>query len=187
MAEIVHVKGLSDLNKFLQELPVKLERNVLRGALRAGVKPIKAAAVAACPVGEPSAEGKRLYGHYKGALRDSIRITTRSKGGRVTASVMAGGKTKKGADVFYAHMIEFTGAVAHVIKAPFWKGVKALFIGGRFLKSVHHPGMRAKPFMRPALDAQAQNAVIASAEYMKKRLATKEGLDTSGVLIEGDT
>jgi hypothetical protein len=40
--------------------------------------------------------------------------------------------------------------------------------------------------MRPALDAQASAAVVAAAEYMKDRLATKHGLDTSDVVIEGD-
>jgi hypothetical protein len=40
--------------------------------------------------------------------------------------------------------------------------------------------------MRPALDQQAQAAVIATAEYMKNRLATKEGLDTADIVIAGD-
>ena len=40
--------------------------------------------------------------------------------------------------------------------------------------------------MRPALDSQATRAVVAAGEYIKRRLATKHGLDTSGVMIEGD-
>lgn len=184
MSEI-RVKGLSELQKFLDQLPVKLEANVMRGALRAGLKPIKDAAVANAPVGQPNEEGKRLYGHYPGALRDSIRISgTRIKGRRVTASLKAGGKNKKtGADVFYAHIIEFTGAVAHTVTA---KNRKWLSFGGRFFQSVEHPGMKATPFMRPALDAQAGNAVIATAEHIKKRLATKHGLDTADIEITED-
>ena len=32
----VHIKGGAELNKFLQQLPAKIEQSVLRGALRAG-------------------------------------------------------------------------------------------------------------------------------------------------------
>lgn len=178
----IHVTGLADIQKFLDTLPAKLEANIMRGALRAGVKPIKEAATQMCPVGAPSAEGKRLYRLHQGSLRDSIRISTRINGQTVTASVKVGGKTKAAGDVFYAHMIEFTGAVSHVIAK---RGGMLAFMG-IFRKSVNHPGMKRQAFMRPALDQQAQAAVIAAAEYMKKRLATKEGLDTSDVLIEGD-
>jgi hypothetical protein len=103
----------------------------------------------------------------------------------VTASVKVGGKNKKTqADVWYAHMIEFTGARPHDIKA---KKAISLFIAGIFGKIVHHPGFKAHAFMRPALDGQAQSAIVAAGNYIKNRLATKEGLDTAGILVEGDT
>ena len=41
--------------------------------------------------------------------------------------------------------------------------------------------MQAIPFMRPALDAQANNGVLAAADYIKKRLATKNGLNTADI------
>lgn len=183
MAE-THVTGLAELQKFLDQLPAKIERNVMRGALRAGVNVIKNQARASAPVGQPSQENVRLYGGYAGALRDSIRVTTRVRGGRVTASVKAGGKNSRSrADVYYAHMIEF-GTRAHFIlprKARGWLSFLSVFA-----RKISHPGARPRPFMRPALDSQAQNAVIAAAEYMKKRLATKEGLDTGHIKIEGD-
>lgn len=179
MSEI-HVTGLADLQKFLDQLPAKMERNVMRGALRSGAKVIEAQVKANVPVGAPGGRNKKIYGGYRGALRDSVRVTTRRKGGKVTASVKAGGKSKKtGADVYYAHMVEF-GTAAHTITA---KNRKGLSFGGLFFQSVQHPGARARPFMRPALDGQAQNAVVATAEYIKKRLATKQGLDTSGIEI----
>ncbi|MCR4331764.1 MAG: hypothetical protein NUV34_03535, partial [Sulfuricaulis sp.] len=55
-----------------------------------------------------------------------------------------------------------------------------------FVKEVAHPGTKPHPHMRPALDSQAQNAVVAAAEYMKKRLSDKHGLDTADIVIEGD-
>lgn len=182
----IHVHGLADLQKFLDTLPAKIERNILRGALRAGVKPIKDAAVANCPVGMPSGEGRRLYGLHEGSLQDSVRVGTRHKGSKVMATVKAGGRTAKGGDVFYAHIIEFTGAVAHQIPALSLLGKVFLNIGGGVYRSAKHPGMRPKPFLRPAMDAQAQNAVVAAAEYMKERLSTKHGLDTAHITIEGD-
>lgn len=162
----IKVKGLAELQTFLDQLPVKMEANVLRGALRAGAKPILEAAKAAAPVGEPSETNRNRYKLYAGALRDSVRISGRidKRNGKVTASVKAGGKTKSGADVFYSHMVEF-GTKPHVIGDG------------------THPGVQAKPFMRPALDAQSGAAVVAVGEYIKKRLATKNGLDTADIEI----
>lgn len=175
MSELVHVKGLGKLNELLQLLPAKLEQNVLRGGLRAGAKVVMDEAKRLCPVGPTSMENMKLYGGYEGALRDSIRLSVSAKGGRVTASVKAGGKSKKSkADVYYAHMIEFTGAKPHKITGSHGN---FLFIGDHPIKSVMHPGFQAKPFMRPSLDGRAQAALLAAAEYMKKRLATKEGLE----------
>jgi HK97 gp10 family phage protein len=162
MAEI-HVRGLKELQKFLDQLPVKIERNIMRGALRAGAKPILAQAIAGVPV-------------QSGELKNSLKISTSAKGGTVESKV----KT----NVFYSRFVEF-GTQAHFITAK--KGGWLSF-GGIFAKSVWHPGIPKGPhaFMRPALDSQAQAAVVATAEYIKKRLATKEGLDTSHIMIEGD-
>lgn len=183
MTELVHVKGLSELNAFMEQLVPKMERNVLRTGLRAGAKVIAEVAKGYVPVGPTSSENAKIYGGYAGALRDSIHVSTGARGGVVTGSVIAGGKNKKtGADVYYAHMVEY-GTVPHTITAANRKG---LSFGGLFFQSVQHPGARARPFMRPALDTQAQAAVIAVGEAIKERLATKEGLDTSAVLIEGD-
>lgn len=153
MSEL-HVTGLADIQKLLDTLPVKIEKNIMRQALRAGCNVIKETAKQMAPVGPPSAKGAKVYGGYAGALRDSIRVGARIKGGKVTAYVKAGGKTKKGADVFYAHMLEY-GTV----------------------------NMRARPYMRPALDSQASAAIVAAAEYMKARLSTKQGLDTADINI----
>lgn len=199
----INVKGLADLQKFMDTLAPKIERNIMRGALRAGVKPILTQAKLNAPVGAPSSTGKK-YGGYAGALRDSIRISTGVRGGKITASVKAGGKTNR-ASVFYAIMVEY-GTDAHWIRVKksarptrlTRRGMKAfsirtlntmakrgsLKIGSNFVgESIEHPGARSRTFLRPALDSQARNAIIAAAEYIKKRLATKQGLDASGIEI----
>lgn len=162
MSEI-HVKGMADLQKFLDQLPAKMEANVVRGALRAGMKLVQADAKAGAAVSS-------------GQLRDGLKISTRIKGGRVYSRLVA-----KGKHGYLANWIEH-GTVAHEIRP---KNGKSLFLAGIFSNLVNHPGARPRPFMRPALDARAQDAVVAAAEYMKKRLATKHGLDTADIVIEG--
>lgn len=191
MAE-VRVKGLADLNKLLQQLPAKMEANVLRGALRAGAKVLEAQVRANVPVDT-------------GRLRDSIRVSVRSRRGRVTASVFAGGATKKKvtggkvsySNAYYAQWVEF-GTAAHKIAAKYAKALvlrpnkqaslgvaKRWMRGGLLVEGIDHPGSRARPFMRPALDKQGQFAVVAVGQYIRRRLATKHGLDqASEVEIE---
>jgi HK97 gp10 family phage protein len=158
----IHVTGLKELNEFLTLLPQKVAKNVLRGALRSGMKEVAVDAKAGAAVAS-------------GLMRDGLKISTNSKGGKVTASLKAKGKHGP-----LAHLIEF-GTAAHRIQS---KDGGALSFGGGALQHVDHPGSRAQPFMRPALDARASDAVVAAAEYMKERLATKHGLDTSDVEIE---
>jgi HK97 gp10 family phage protein len=155
-----HVKGLSELNDFLQTLPVKLEKNILRSALRAGAKVTQQQAIANVPF-------------KSGDLKKSIKIGTRARGGRVTAMV----RTK----LWYAKWVEY-GTRAHNIAAK--KGGWLSF-GGIFAKEVMHPGAKPHPFLRPALDATAAAAVVAVGEKIKSRL-TKEGLNVADVMVEGD-
>lgn len=156
MTAEVRVTGLKELNAFLQQLPVKLEANVLRAALRAGANVVKEEAKALVPVDS-------------GTLRDGLKVSTRSRRGRVTATIRTTGK--------HAHVAQWLeyGTAAHRIIA---KG-KGMYFGGAWVKAVEHPGVKPKPFMRPALDAKAQDAVVASAVYMRRRLATKEGLEAA--------
>ena len=183
MSDERHVTGLADLQKFMRTLPEKMEKNVMRGALRAGMNVVK-------PIARANAA------KASGLMANGLRVGTKSKGTQVWSYLRAAGPHG-----FLARWFEFTGARAHFITgrggdrrltstanrlsrnfdAPGW-----LTIGNTFTRIVSHPGFKARPFMRPALDSQATPAVVAAAEYMKKRLATKHGLDTAGITIEGD-
>ncbi|MES2634012.1 MAG: HK97-gp10 family putative phage morphogenesis protein [Pseudomonadota bacterium] len=192
MSQTIHIKGLSELQKFLDLLPAKVEANVLRGALFVGAKVIRDEAKRLVPVAPPNAKNRRVYGGYAGALRDSIRAGSGidKRTGKVIAYVRAGshGKSRKGkgSDAYYAKWVEY-GTKAHVIKAK--KGGKSARSMNRKLRNgslrigdvyvgaeVMHPGSRPRPFLRPALDGRAKDALMAAALYMRKRLATKEGL-----------
>lgn len=191
------VKGLSQLNDVLQQLPENLEKGLMRQALRAGAQEI-------------AAEAKRRVPVNTGRLRDSIRVTVSAKRGKVTAAIRAGGRdTRKRVvrnasgrikvaydNAFYAIWVEF-GTSAHAIGAKFAKALvlranrratagsaKRWMRGELVIEGVHHPGARPRPFMRPALDVKAQAAVIAAANLMKERLSSKHGLSTSHIEVE---
>lgn len=161
MSDLAFVKGLAELQKMLDTLPAKIERNIVRGALRAGMKPIMAHA-------------KENAAFASGEMRDGLKIKTRARGGKVTVSLKATGK-----HAFVAHMVEY-GTNPHTITG---KLGGPLSLGDQIVKSVNHPGQSARPFMRPALDTQSTAALTAAGEYIKKRLATKHGLDTADIDI----
>lgn len=159
MTDSEEVKGLAELGKFLDTLPAKLQQNVVRGALRAGMKTV-------LPVARDNIH------NVSGELAKGLRIGTRSQGDKVTAYIRVRGKHS-----YVARWVEF-GTKAHPISG---KLGGSLFFGGLFVKSVNHPGSKPHPFLRPALDQQVSAAPAAVATYMKERLATKHGLDTAAV------
>lgn len=166
MATETRIEGMAELHKLLQGLPAKVEGNVMRGALRAGQKVFMEAAKAAVPVD-------------KGALRDSIKISFRArsqKHGVVRMHLQAGGKT-----AWYAHIIEYgtasyytgkgrTVGKPYTIKPKEGSKVGALFFGGVMREAVQHPGIKPRPFMRPAVDGYSQQAIDATANYIRTRL-----------------
>lgn len=157
----VEIRGLSELHQALQELPAKIERNVLRGGLRAGAQVMEAEAKRLVPVAPPTLDGVKR-GARAGELMRSIRITMRAnRSGGVRAQLKAGNKV-----AWYAHLVEF-GTARHWIKP---KSRKSLFIAGLFKEVIDHPGARPKPFMRPTFDGKWRAAIDATASYIRARL-----------------
>lgn len=161
MANIKFISGIKELGEALQKFPVKIERNVLRGAIRAGVKEIALQARANAP-------------ERTGTLKKSIKYGAGVRGGLVKGRARTG--------VPYGHLVEF-GTKAHLIVA---KPGGYMRIGGRLVKSVMHPGARAKPFMTPAFDSRKGAAVRAVGDYIRRRLATKYGIDIPSPFEDGD-
>lgn len=175
MADYLDIKGGAEIAKALEEFAAQVERNMLRGGLRAGAQVIQEEAKARVP-------------QDTGALKNSIGIRTGRKGAKVYAYVVAGSSTTKKtvkksstrpsgikveySNPWYAHLVEY-GVKRHVIIAGGGtKAGKALAAGARILgEKVDHPGFAAKPFMRPALDAKAQSAIDSIAAYLRKRIA----------------
>lgn len=158
MNDYAHVRGLREIGRFLDELPPQVERSILRGGVRAGGVVIMRRA-------------ETLVAVESGDLRRSLRVSTRARGGVVTATVIAGN-----AIAYYAQMAEY-GTQAHDIKP---KRREALKVGGLYFSRVSHPGAKEQPFMRPAMDGEQQNALLAVGLYARARL-TKAGLNASGI------
>lgn len=163
------VKGGEELARALLEFTPNLEKNMMRGAMRAGAKVI-------------ADEAKNRVPVDSGELKDSIRVRAgRIRAGKVLFYVQAGSSKpikKKGADgkteyknPWYAHLVEF-GVKSHpIIAGGGTKAGKVLAAGARILgEKVDHPGTAAKPFMRPALDSKASSAIEAIADYLRKRI-----------------
>jgi HK97 gp10 family phage protein len=169
MADLINISGGKQLAEFLNQLPLKIEKNIMRSALRAGASVIAKEAKLNAPV-------------KTGNLKKSIRTGSNTKKGYVEAYIAAGGKKsksnklKKGA--FYAQFIEY-GTATHFIKPKNKKKLSFIAKDGNLVNtlSVNHPGTQAKPFMRPALDSKGTQAVSAVTAKIRARL-TKHGINT---------
>lgn len=152
------VRGLKELHDVLQSVPVAMEKSILRASLRKGMNVVKPLA-------------QRGVHSISGKLAKGLKVGTKVQNGRIIAYLKA-----RGVHAFVAHLLEMTGAKPHQITP---KHAKALGWGDRVYASVRHRGFKRKPFMRPPLDQMAGQIVVAAAEEMKVRLATKAGIDTS--------
>jgi HK97 gp10 family phage protein len=142
----IDISGLSDLKKRLTKLPERIEKNIMGAAVRAGANIIKSAAVA----------------NLGGKKTDIVVAKSRSPKGVTKFKIGTSGKK------FYL-MYRELGTRPHVIKIG--KTKKFLADGAVvFGKVVQHPGQAPKPFLRPALDENAQKAVDAMAKKIKQRL-----------------
>jgi HK97 gp10 family phage protein len=150
--EDFNIVGGEQLQKFLNTFPVKLERRIVKRSLRPGASLI-------------SKEAKSRVQRKTGTLRKAIAV--RSVKNRLAVEVyVRRGKGQKN-DGWYAHILE-GGAKPHVIRP--WKDRKKVLSGGGVIygKRIKHPGTVAKPFMKPALESKAQQAVHVVAERMTR-------------------
>ena len=158
-----NVKGLAELQAVLNTLPAKLERNIMRAALRQGANVIM----------RKARENLAANGSVdSGILRKGIKVSTSAKGGTVIAKVRA-----TSAHAYIAHWLEY-GVQPHGLK----KGANVS--SGKYQDGKLHPGFPERAFLRPALDSEMQAAVIAVGNTIKARLLTKHGIDTPMIEVE---
>lgn len=143
----VKVLGLKELNAALAELPERIARNALRGAVSAGAAVIRKEARAIAPIftgavsqghPPPGTLKKSVFQKQMSALSGLLKQT-------FAVGVITGrsrkGKGGRSANAFYWRFVEFGTAK-----------------------------MAARPFLRPAFEAKKQAAVEAIRVYLAARI-----------------
>lgn len=160
MRSEVRIEGVDELIKNLRSVLTKHNVNEVRKALKRGAMIL---------VDEAK---RRVTVNDGGKLKDSIKILpkwSKDPAGmyvaprvlrRFTAKTSQKTKDK---NPFYAHFVEY-GTDPHNL------GYKGKFLSG---KGGDHPGARKQPYMRPALDATAQQVLSVMSEDLAKYIETK--------------
>ncbi len=183
------LKGGPELLALMDQLPPKIARNAVRVGVRAGVKVMQK-------------EARLKVRRKSGALAKGLKISSRMHGTIISAKVKA-----KGRHSFLGWFMEY-GVAPHWITVPDKEKPirntrrgprrvsmgtvnkmverKSLVIQGNFVGPyVHHKGHRAFPFMRPALDTKAKEAINVIGQVIKERL-TWNNLKAPLLAIEPD-
>ncbi len=138
------MKGMAELDAMLQELPKAVANKLGDAALRAGGRVVAAEARLKAP--------KRL--------KKKITVGGTGEPPPNSTTRVVGVGLRKSEHSRLAHLVEF-GTAAHRI-TPKRQGKLLVFeVGGRtvFTTHVDHPGASARPFLRPAGDVKAQEAI----------------------------
>jgi hypothetical protein len=159
------LKGGPELMALLDRIPERLGRNIVRGGLRAAAKVV-------------ADEAKLRVG--ANSIAKQIKLSSGVKGTVVSAKVVV--REQKHTKGYAAYFLEY-GVEPHWIRT---KRKGGLSLGPDQVRSiVEHPGFGQRPFLRPALDAKAVEAIDALGEYVKSRL-TWEGLRGPEIAVEED-
>lgn len=177
------LKGGKELLSFLDAFPARLQKGAARSGLTAAAKPVRDQARSNAP-------------RESGKLAKSIKTGSPkvNQDGTVTISVRLSGEHS-----FLGHFFEY-GVAPHFIRAGD-SGLSArkltqkfnregsartdgaLKIGDNYVTgAVLHPGFAARPFLRPALDMKAEEAVNAFGERLRSYLKDKTGFTAPAVL-----
>lgn len=171
MQMAMNIEGAEELNAILRQLPEHVARRASIGALRAGAKVIQEDAKRRAPVGPEAftktkdyATEARRKSKY-GSLRDAIRIKADKYRGGTTRSVVVV-VSNKGAGI-NPHWIEYGTTSTRMAKNG---GLMTFVIDGRLIRKRVVAGVRAQPFMRPAADTRAREAIQIIGEYLGREV-----------------
>jgi len=183
MSKRFPVRGLADLDKFLSALPGNLQKNAIRAGLTAAARVVREEARSRAPKetgllaasiksGSPrqNADGTfsirvALYGPKDGGNHHAFLGIFHEYG--VAPHLIA--RTKGGAGRVALRKARPSGDNREILAGP-------LKIGDTFVSGiVVHPGRAAHPFMRPSLDAKAEEATQAFASRIRAYIEGKTG------------
>lgn len=149
------VIGLEGVVSTFKNLPLRLQRNVMRGALRAGANVIAEDARLRVPV-------------RSGQLKASIRVASNFVNGVSMATVKAGSRYK----VF---SIGKSGRKTKRAYKTIGPSGKAQYHSAYYAHWVEFgtSKMPARAFMRPSFESKKEAAVEAVAQYIRERLSAE--------------
>ena len=176
------VKGLKELDAYLSAFPAKMQKQAYRSALVAAAAPIRD-------------EARLLAPKQTGAMAKSIKTGSarQNQDGTFSVSIRLDGPHS-----FLGVMHEYGVRPHFIVAGDSGKSAKlltragrdgidiamrkndeqaeVLVINGNYITgAIQHPGHRAHPFMRPALDAKADEAVKAFAGKIRAFMEGKTG------------
>jgi HK97 gp10 family phage protein len=176
VSKVVPVKGLKELDAYLSALPKNMQKGAYRAALVAAAKPVR---------DEARLRARRASGKMARAIRTGSARQNQDGTFSIRVSLDKGEHGFLGLFHEYGvkpHYIARTGTgegrVA-VRKAAEGTGTvegRVMKIGDDFVSGViSHPGVMAQPFLRPALDIAADDAVKAFAARIRAYIEGKTG------------
>lgn len=172
----IPVKGMKELDAYLSHFPMRLQTGAYRAALTAAAAPIR---------DEARARVRRASGKLARAIRTGSPRRNEDGSFSIRVSVDKGEHGFLGLFWEYGvkpHYIARTGkgeGRVAVRKAADGTGTiqgGVMKIGDGFVSGIiSHPGHVASPFLRPALDLKADDAVKAFADRIRSYLEAKTG------------
>lgn len=164
------IYGMKEITKILKNFPIKVRRNALKGALKAGAKPVLEEAKRRVPVKSGSLKNSLDIVTRKTKDEDVLMVSVlpRSSKTKTKRLKLSNGKTWKikgqVGSGWYAHFVEYGTYAKRAVPLQRKRGKKAQKVANKGL------GAAAHPFMEPAADKH-QEAYIEARKYLAKRAA----------------
>lgn len=161
---MVTVRGKSRVKQYFDQLPEDIERKLLRGAGRAAGQIV---------ADEASARA------LSEEVRDGVVLKTSARDGRIVAKVTVrkgwayslGVWQEWGTEPHFIRVAEDQRQGRSIGRINKLAKEGSLVIGEMFVgDTVYHPGAAAHPFLRPALDIRARDALAAAQAYINSRI-----------------
>lgn len=153
------IEGGKQVEEALKALGSKVAKSISNKALRQGANILKEEMKAQVPV-------------RSGALKKSIKVKKNSFDRDTKAQTYTIGPTGKVA--FIARFIEY-GTSTHKIKVGKMRVLANSKSGQIFGKEINHPGLKPKPFIRPAFDSKKGTAVDKVTEVIRSEVNNFKG------------
>lgn len=156
-------RGGDAVKRFVTQLPDQIETKLLRGAARSGANVIA-----------DEARTRSVSEEVSGA----IMVATKREETRMLGLVQVKGPgafkapwLEYGTDPHFISVVDTQRQGMSVRRINDLQRAGTLVINGRPVgKTVHHPGARPHPFLRPALDAKEAEAIAAAQAYIDARI-----------------